>query len=298
MIRTLPLLLLACMAAPAAWAATPINETRPLDARGHVEIANIKGLIQVRVWDKPEVRITGSLGEGVEKLEIDGDRENLSVRVKYPKRSGWGDGRSEPTELILNVPVLASLSIESVAADVDVVGTAGESLSAESVSGDVVIAGAPQQADVESVSGDLRLTLNSRDVSAESVSGDLQLGGRLDGEVRAETVSGSIRVDSKGQRLREVSAASVSGDTELHIGLADGGNLDAESVSGNIRVVVPKNLSARVSAETFSGDLTAPGAHIERPKYGPGASFTHRYGNGSGNVTLETFSGNATLQLD
>ena len=45
----LTLALFACLAAPAAWAATPINETRPLDARGHVEIENVKGRIQVRV---------------------------------------------------------------------------------------------------------------------------------------------------------------------------------------------------------------------------------------------------------
>ena len=295
---TLPLLFLACLAAPAAWAATPINESRPLDARGHVEIENIKGRIQVRVWDKQEVRITGSLGKGVEKLEVEGDRNHLAVRVKYPKRTTWGDRDSEPTELVLNVPVLAVLDIEGVAVDIDVVGTAGESLTIESVSGDVVVAGAPQQAHVESVSGDLQLTLNSREVHAESVSGDVQLGGRLDGEVHGETVSGNIRVDSKGLRLRDVSAASVSGDTELRIGLADGGSIDAESVSGNIRLFLPKSLSARVSGESFSGSLRAPGAHIERPKYGPGSSFEHRYGSGNGEVNLESFSGDVDLQLD
>ena len=101
--RLLTLSLLACVAAPAAWAATPINQTRPLDARGKVEIENIKGRIQVRVWDKNEVRISGSLGQGVEKLVVEGDREHLLVRVQYPKRTGWsGDNKSEPTILLLD----------------------------------------------------------------------------------------------------------------------------------------------------------------------------------------------------
>jgi hypothetical protein len=94
MIRSPQLILAAVLTAAAvgpALAATPINETRPLDANGHVGIENLKGRIEVRAWDRPEVKIEGSLGKGVEKLEIDGDREHLVVRVKYPNRgSGLG----------------------------------------------------------------------------------------------------------------------------------------------------------------------------------------------------------------
>jgi len=100
MIRT-PLtlsLLAALVAAPAAWAATPINQTRPLEARGHVEIDNVKGSIQVRTWDKKEVHVGGSLGKGVEKLTIEGDENDLVIKVEYPRRdSGWG--RTGPPSL-------------------------------------------------------------------------------------------------------------------------------------------------------------------------------------------------------
>jgi DUF4097 and DUF4098 domain-containing protein YvlB len=290
-------LLAALVAAPTAWAATPINQSRPLDARGHVQIENVKGSIQVRTWDKNEVRITGSLGKGVEKLVIEGDSSDLLIKVEYPHRDGgWGrDEKTEPTDLILNVPVLAELEIDSVSAIVDVVGTAGESLQIDSVSGDVTVAGAPREADIESVSGDLNLTLNTREVSASSVSGDLRLRGKLNGELAVETVSGNIDADSSGMRLRHIAASTVSGDVTVRAGLADGGELRAESVSGDLHLRLPKNTSARASAETFSGDLTAPGAQIERPKYGPGASFEHRYGNGSGQIKIETFSGDAEL---
>jgi hypothetical protein len=39
----------------------------------------------VRAWDRREVKIEGSLGQGVEKLEILGDAQHLSVKVKYPR---------------------------------------------------------------------------------------------------------------------------------------------------------------------------------------------------------------------
>ena len=293
--------LMALVAAPAAWAATPINQTRPLDSRGHVEIENVKGRIQVRTWDKNEVHIGGSLGKGVEKLVIDGDEGSLEIRVEYPRsNSGWGSNdKTEPTDLIISVPVLASLEIESVSATVDVVGTGGESLDIDSVSGDVTVAGAPREANIESVSGDLRLTLNSRDVSAASVSGDLELRGKLNGEMSVETVSGNVRADSNGLRLRRIDASTVSGDVTVRAGLVDGGELRAESVSGELHLRLPRNTSARVSAETFSGSLTATGVQdIERPKYGPGASFEHRYGSGNGQIRIETFSGDAELILE
>lgn len=130
----------------AALAATPIDETRPLDARGNVEISNLKGRIEVRTWDKPQVHIGGSLGRGVEKLEIEGGGGSLEIKVRYPRNSS--DRNTEPTTLVIDVPTLASLDIEGVAAEIEVTGTAGSRLEIESVSGNVTVAGAPGSADI------------------------------------------------------------------------------------------------------------------------------------------------------
>jgi DUF4097 and DUF4098 domain-containing protein YvlB len=279
----------------AALASTPINETRPLDADGKVEISNLKGRIEVRVWDKPQVRVSGSLGRGVEKLEIGPGGRELEIKVRYPRRTS--DNNSEPTTQNVDVPTLASLDIDGVAVEISGVGTAGRSLEIDSVSGNVSVAGATREADIESVSGDLRLTLNSSDVEAQSVSGTITLRGRLDGEVKAETVSGGIDVDSRGERLRRLSSNSVSGNATLRVGLADGGSIMSESVSGDIKLVAPKSLSAEVKGESFSGHLRAAGAKIDKPQFGPGSSFDHRYGAGSGDIHLETFSGSVELLL-
>lgn len=289
------------LASTAAFAATPIDQTRPLDPDGRIEIENLKGRIEVQAWDRSEVQIRGSLGKGVEKLEIEGDRQQLSVRVRYPNRGGLGflsGDSSEPTELLLMVPQRASLAIESVAAEVAVTGVAPPELAIDSVSGDVTVIGAPGEADIDSVSGDLRLTINSRDVDVESVSGDIDLRGRLDGEVSVETVSGQLEVGVHESSVRRLSAASVSGDIRIGTTLASGGDISLETVSGDIDLRLPRNLSANVQGESFSGDITAPGAEIDRPRHGPGSSFRHRYGNGDGEISLETFSGDARLQLD
>lgn len=294
-----PLLLSLLVALPGtALAATPINETRPLDPTGRIDVENLKGRIQVRAWDRAEVKITGSLGDGVEKLVVEGDRQHLEVRVEYPNSSGWGGNKSGPTDLQLMVPVRAGLEIDSVAANVDVSGVAPSKLSIESVSGDVVLAAAPGEVDVESVSGNLRVTVNSANVQAESVSGSLVLRGRMNGEVRAETVSGNIDIAVNGERVSELSASTVSGDATIRTALAPKGEMRFESVSGGLVLVLPKDLSAQVRGESFSGTLKAPGAKIEKPEFGPGSSFHTRYGSGDGEINIETFSGNAELKLE
>jgi len=287
------ILALACIAAFPAFAATPIDQSRPLDPRGRVEIDNLKGRVEVRAWDRPEVKITGSLGAGVEKFSVEGDERSLRIEVKYPNRAR----NTEPTMLVVQVPLQAELEVSTVSADIDVHGVAPRELSLESVSGDISANGAPRRASVESVSGDLALTFNSGDVEASAVSGDLMLGGRLTGEVAVETVSGNMRVDSKGERLRRLSVETVSGDADLKVALLPDGEISMESVSGDLTLTVPRDLSAQVTGESFSGDLSAPGAKIQREEYGPGSSFHTRYGTGKGEVRIETFSGDATLRL-
>ena len=286
-------LALACLAALPTLAGTPIDQTRPLDPRGRVEIENLKGRVEVRAWDRQEVKVTGTLGDGVEKFSLEGDRRNLRIEVKYPSRSG----RTEPTVLIVQVPMLADLEIETVSADIDVHGIASRELSLESVSGDIVANGAPREARVESVSGDVRLVLNSADVSVDTVSGELSLQGRLNGEVSMESVSGNLRLDNLGERMRSLSAGTVSGDMDLKLALQDGGEIRTESVSGDLLLRLPRDVSCEVSGESFSGELSAPGAKIQREEFGPGSSFQTRYGAGKGDVRIETFSGDATLRL-
>lgn len=297
--KTAPVLIFSLLALSSnAFAATPIDQTRPLDPTGRIEVENLKGLIQVRAWDRPEVKISGTLGDGVEKLIVEGDRQHLIIKVQYPNNNGWGGNKTGPSDLLLSVPLRAELEIDSVAADVDVSGVASSKLSIDSVSGDVVVVGAPREVDVETVSGDQRLTVNSADVDAQSVSGNLLLRGRMNGDIKTETVSGNIDVGVNGERIRELTANTVSGDASIQTALASKAEIKLESVSGDLILVLPKDVSAQVRGSSFSGDLSAPGATINRPEHGPGSSFTTRYGSGDGEVSIETFSGNAKLRLE
>ena len=288
------------LASTCAIAATPIDETRPLSADGRVSISNVSGRITVTTWDKPEVHVTGSLGEGVEKLIVEGDGRSLRIEVKYPdNNTGWfgfhgKGGRAEPSTLNVVLPKRASVEVEAVSADVDVQGVRGKRLSVEAVSGDVkVAASAPGEASFENVSGDLDLLLDTAQVSAETVSGDLLLRGALTGEVGVESVSGKLIVAST--RLRRLEASTVSGDADLRVGLDPSGELSAESVSGNLNLVLAKGTGARLHAESFSGDIRSPVGHVDEEEHGPGSSLDARLGDGRAEVRLESFSGDIRI---
>lgn len=292
--RMLARMLWATMAAATtlpAMAATPISQTRPLDARGRVEIENLKGRVEVVAWDRPEVKLSGTLGDGVERLSVEGDGRVLRIKVQYPSRNR----NAEPSQLVVQMPLLADLDVETVSADINVSGMASRELELESVSGDIVANGAPRRGEISSVSGDIRLAMNSPSLRVETVSGQLVVQGRLNGAIALESVSGDIRLDALGERARKLSASSVSGDMDLDLALAEDGEIRMESVSGDLRLRLPTGLSAQVSGESFSGDLSAPGAKIRKEEFGPGSSFRVRYGAGKGDVRLQTFSGDARL---
>lgn len=283
-----------------ALAATPIDQTRPLAADGSLRIENIKGQVVVRTWDRPEVHVTGSLGEGVEKLEIGPGGDSLSIKVKYPNSGGgwFGSGnRSEPSRIEVRMPAGASLDVDVVSAEVDLEGLAGRRLAVDSVSGSVQVrASRSGEARFDLVSGDLEAELDSEDISVDTVSGDVRLSGRGGGELGVDTVSGDAELAF--QSLRRVVMDSVSGDLELRTGLAPSGRISADTVSGGVRLRLPADTSARLSVETFSGGISSPVGDVKTEKYGPGKTLEARLGSGKGEVRLVTFSGSVRISFD
>jgi DUF4097 and DUF4098 domain-containing protein YvlB len=294
---------IAMLAVAPAFAATPINQTRPLALDGQVRIENVKGRIVVRTWAKPSVQVTGSLGKGVEKLDISGDERSLDIQVRYPNsRGGWNlwgrdDNRAEPTVLEVMLPQRASVEIESVSADVDVQQVAGRKLEVSSVSGTVVVtASSPHEASFENVSGDTTLRITSAKVNAQSVSGDLHLSGGLTGDIDLEAVSGNLELGAKDLDRLEVS--TVSGDAILSAGLRAGGTIKAETLSGELKLQMPRATGAKLHVETFSGDIRSPNGHVDEEEHGPGKSLDTTIGDGRARIDLESFSGNVQLSLD
>lgn len=296
------LLFLGLLLAPGlALAGTPINETRSVDAGARIEISNVKGAVTVSAWDKNEVGITGSLGEGAKRLAVEGGGGSLSVRVEGPDRKGmlsWGsDSSMQETILNLKVPRGASLEVGVVSAEVAVSELSGGQLQVDSVSGRIrVSAVTSPRLRLESVSGDVEFDGKAEDSSIETVSGDVTARG-VSGRTRLETVSGKLQIVAAAP-LKQTEASSVSGDIEITGGLDKGGRIEIETMSGDVRLGLPGSLSATIEAESFSGTLRSDFGTVQKPEHGPGSSLRVKVGDGDGEISLDSFSGDVTIRKE
>jgi len=271
-----------------ALADTDINETRAVNADATVQISNVEGTIDVSAWKNNEVHISGTLGKGVEGLDISGDATRLKIEVQYPNHDSWHGRNINDSDLIVRVPVGVRLVTTGVSADITIDGVEGP-VRAESVSGEIEISGAPAELNINSVSGDTVADVNTRKIKYSSVSGDLELRGP-GGEFSGNAVSGDIEV--MADQISSFSAETVSGSIELNTSLNKGAEVDVKTLSGDIVLTLPASLSADVTFDTFSGDLYA---EFDIPKSNDDNYVKASIGGGDAQITLNTFSGTAEL---
>lgn len=296
MIRSVPLVLLALTAAGGAFAGTPIDEKRAVDADARIEISNAKGSVTVSGWDRPEVAVRGTLGSGA-KPTIEGGGAQLRIKIETQDKQGWfnwnADSRMAPTELDVKVPKSAELKIDVVSADVTLSGVDGRLLDVDSVSGKLRLDSGAREVDVDSVSGNVDLVGRAERAHVETVSGDIRARG-LGGRIKYETVSGDI--DAENGRYREISAGTVSGDINLRGQPEADVHLDVESMSGSVHLYLPGDASTRLRASSFSGSIRSDFGTVRNEDHGPGSSLDASNGGGQGQVKIETFSGDIDLR--
>lgn len=285
--------LLAAALLPAlGWAATPVNERHVVAAGGRVEVSNIVGKIAVRGWDRNEVQLTGTLGDGL-TLKQEKSANRVRWEVNYP-RNGRNNGSAT---LELRVPRAVELQLGSVSADLDIADVDVRRLQANTVSGDLTAAGRSGESTLNTVSGDIRAQLQTARLDARTVSGDIVATGGLSGDVGAATVSGRVGVDAG--RVQRMVAETVSGRIDLSsTALAPGGRISAQSVSAPISLRLPRAVSAKLSVESFAGTITSDTGRVQQPRYGPGSSLEATLGSGDGDISLQSHSGGVSVRLD
>jgi hypothetical protein len=154
------------------WAAQPVSEKLPIGPGGEIDIEVLSGTVTIEAWDKDMVEVTGTLGDGVEELEIDGDEDGVWVEVVFDEEY---HGRHEvETDLTIRLPGGAPLSVETVSASISVMGVTGE-LDIETVSGNIQVSSKPAALDVESVSGNIFVESAPPESDVASVSGLIEI---------------------------------------------------------------------------------------------------------------------------
>ena len=127
--------------------------------------------------------------------------------------------------------------------------------------------------------------------TGRSVTGRVMATG-LTADVRANSVSGSVRVSTTGL----VQASTVSGSIDVVMGRTDWTDaLRFSTVSGNITIEMPGNLNTDVEVSTVSGSLSSDWPmSTTRRRFGP-RNMQGRIGDGGRELVLSTVSGSIEL---
>ncbi len=278
-------------ASPASQAGTPINEAAAADPSGSVEVSNISGTVTVTGGDGTQVEVTGTLGDGTERLDFTTQDKVTRIKVILPKNAHNVDD----TDLVIRVPAGSSLSVNTISADITAQGVTGAQR-LQSVSGDIRTVAGSEDVECKSVSGNVAVDGSGEKglIGITTVSGDVTAL-KVSGEVNASTVSGDLVLGlgvTERSRLR-----STSGDLTLAMRLAGDGKFDAETISGDVRLNMVGGVDAEYDISTFSGDIHncfGP-KPVSTSEYTPGKELRFSEGNGSARVRIKSLNGDIKL---
>jgi hypothetical protein len=279
------------MAVGTVWAAQSVSESYPVGPGAEVDIEVLSGTVTIVAGSGGLVEVSGTLGDGAESLEIDGDEDGVYIEVEYDEHY---HGRQEvDTDLTIRVPAGSMLSVETVSASISVEGVTGE-VDLESVSGNADVSTTPAALDVETVSGNISIESAPADSDVSSVSGKIEIGA-AGGSIDVENVSGKTLI--LGGFIDDGDLESVSGDITCHAIPGADGSLDIQTMSGTITLMIDSSMVASFDLTTFSGSIENQiGPEPRRTsKYTPGKELYFNTGSGGPNISLESFSGSIKL---
>ena len=296
--------------ATATFAGEKVDKTIDTSSSPKVDIEHIDGKADIRVWDKPQVRVTGELGDQTEEFIFEKRGDVVVIHVEVERRSkSWYQKSRDGDDLVIYVPAASDLHYTAVNADVNAEGIT-KAVDIEVVNGDVTLSNVGERVEVESVNGDIVLKNVRGRLEAGTVNGDIEaihkgntpvsftsVNGKLDiasssPDLSIETVNGRI-----GLSLQEVDSLqinTVNGRTFAKLGLNANGSIKANSVGGAMEFVFQEGLSAQFDIETHAGGNiinNVSNEKAQKPKYGPGSWLRFIHNGGAANVEISTVHG-------
>lgn len=232
--------------------AKDVNETVALDPKGVVDIELIAGKLTIMGWEKSEVRVTGTIDEDREELDVSGSGNRVSIELA-PRR-GRHDSH-HGAQLEIRVPVSARLDIEAISADVRIEDVEGE-MDVEVVSGPLVIRGGALTISATSVSGGIDVVADTLlDGDFECLSGKIDVTAALDpnGEFNFEIFSGNLTLRLPSNTSAEFDIETFSGDIVNEFGPE--ARKTSDFLPAKVLSFSTGSGGAEVSIESFQGSV-------------------------------------------
>lgn len=83
-----------------------VNKTLPAEMDGRVSIEHDSGKAVIRAWDRPQVKVTGTLDSRAEGFIFQARGDEIRIEVQMPRNysSDWLDWNKEEDNLEIYVP--------------------------------------------------------------------------------------------------------------------------------------------------------------------------------------------------
>ena len=263
------------------------DETVPVQRGSRLTINNFAGEVVIHTWDKDQVHVVAR-HQARMRVSIKSSGTNVSVNssgtmgpqgsVDYDITApAWMPIRAEGTYNFITMDgVQGEVFANTVRGDVVIKGGSG-AITAKSVEGEVDVDGARGKVNVSSVNEKIRITNTGGEISADSVNGSITMTGIDATRVDVSTVNGTITYEGR---------------------IADNGHYSFSSHNGDLLLGLPENINATFTIRTYQGSFSTdlPLQGVGRNELQRGRRVTTTLGNGSADVSLETFGGSIRLR--
>jgi hypothetical protein len=213
------------------------HQTYSITPDGRVELDNINGAVHISSWDRNEVKVDAvkyaDTKERLEeaKIEIDSDKDHLSIRTRYPEHDHtWNRGSHDnpaSVEYTLTVPRGAQLD------------------------------------EIKLINGPLDLSGIHGEVHASCINGRLEAH-ELSGRVDLSTINGRLEADFERLDNQSVALNSVNGSVHLTIPSDSNAEIEANTISGAIDNDFGLHvMHHRFVGHDLRGEIGSGGAHIK-----------------------------------
>jgi DUF4097 and DUF4098 domain-containing protein YvlB len=257
----------------------------PVSGKPEVTLSTFNGRIEIRPWDKPEVRVVvekrGLNERSIDAMTVTAEANGNQIEVKVTSpRSGFGihlfDYRT--ANLVVSLPAESDVKASSGDGAIDIERVNGK---LEMRTGDGRIRGRTLQGDIVAHSGDgsVRFEDLNGTLNVDTGDGGVTATGKLTA-VRARTGDGSVRI-----RAEHGSAASgewdiSTGDGTVTLELPDGFGAELDAHTGDGRVVMNdvslSNVTGEIGRRDVRGRLGSGGAAL-RVRTGDGSIHLKRF---------------------
>jgi DUF4097 and DUF4098 domain-containing protein YvlB len=273
--------------APAPRQSAPqTDQTVAVQKGTRLNVNNFAGEVILKTWDKDSVHV----------IARHQPRSRVNIRQVTGALNITSSGSMGPSSVDYEItaPAWMPVRIEGTYNFVTIEGAQAE-VYANTVRGDVIIRGGTGVITAKSVEGEVDIQGARGKVTVSSVNEKIKIA-NTSGEITAEAVNGDITMT--GIDSTSVDVSTVNGDIVYEGRVADGGHYSFNTHNGDITLGLPENTNATLSLRTYQGsvstDFTLAG--FDRNQAQRGRRVTATLGNGSADVTLETFGGEIRLR--